>query len=107
MVAVAVGGGDVGAPAAADNLGRTLDVGAVLVHQIDHDGPRGRAACVVVRHGTVGGVGDGAAVAPVDDVRRDRVGARVGDGTQRQRVGGALVDAGVAADGDGWGHVVD
>src|SRR5262249_46119165 len=53
-----------------------------------------------------GRVGVTAAVAPVHDVLRDDVAARVGDSTQSQRVVGTLIDAIGAVDGDGRGDVV-
>src|SRR5206468_553812 len=49
----------------------------------------------------------GAAIAPVDDVAADGVGARVADEAQGQAVGAALVDVGRAEDGDAGGDVVD
>src|SRR5206468_6521368 len=56
------------------------------------------AVGVGVRLGAdVARVGAGVAVAPVDDVAADRVGARVGDRAQGEAVGRALVDVSSAA----------
>src|SRR5204863_97660 len=52
-------------------------------------------------------IGVRVAVAPVHDVARDRVGTRVGDGTQGEAVARALVHTRGAADRDRRRHVVD
>src|SRR6185437_6982928 len=82
--------------------------GAVLVGQVDGDGPVGRAVGVGVgRAEGAGGVVVEQAVAPVDLDVGDRVRARIDDRAEGQGVEAALVDARRTADGQGRLDVVD
>ena len=90
-----------------DRLRSSGQEGAVLVDQVDGDGAAGRAVGVGVRDVAARRVGAVRAIAPVDDVAAHRLGAGVRHRTQRQRVGRAFGNVGVAIQRDGRRDVVD
>ena len=79
---------------------RAVEEGAVLVDQVDSDVVVVRPVGVRVALRAVRAVGVTRAVAPVDDVARDRVRARIADRSQGQGVRRAFVDVGRPADRD-------
>src|SRR5262249_7998094 len=83
-----------------------VDVHAVFILQIHGDRVIAGAVGVCVRVVACGRVRVARAVAPVDDVSRDRVSAWIGRRAQRHCVAAAFFDEVGAADGDGGGHIV-